>query len=234
LTPILPSAQNQASGESASITPPNTDPGQTGSPMASGDRKRDLNGDTGRGDGVEPARHPAPDCPSPGQPWRPPGYEGGLDSPDPRTIRTPPAGAGGLSDLTEQWTELYAWDTAEGRYKPFLQPSDRFGEPRRGHNVAPPRRPVNAEDVRLGLGSHRSRAPQASPRAEAVPGAARATRADELQALQGPEGWPWLMTPVEESVPESGSPPTALWWLVALVTAATMALALAALVEWLR
>jgi hypothetical protein len=228
------SAQNQASGESASITPSNTDPGQARIAMASGDREWDFNGDLGRGDGVEPARHPAPDSPSQGQPWRPPGYEGGLDSPDPRTIRTPPAGAGGLSDLTEQWAELYAWDPVEGRYKPFLQPSDRFGEPRRGHNVAPPRRPVNAEDVRLGLGSHRSRAPQASPRAEAVPGAARATRADELQALQGPEGWPWLMTPVEESVPESGSPPTALWWLVALVTAATMALALAALVEWLR
>jgi uncharacterized protein involved in exopolysaccharide biosynthesis len=42
------------------------------------------------------------------------------------------------------------------------------------------------------------------------------------------------MTPVEESVPEPGSPPTALWWLVALVTAATMALAAAALVEWLK
>jgi hypothetical protein len=185
--------------------------------MASGDRERDLDGDTGRGDGVEPARHPAPDSQSPGQP----GLDTG-DDVDPRSLRTPPAGAYGFGD---PWRESEWIDVFLG---------DGCGESRRGADLDCPRRPVNAADAGAGLKPQRPWQSQTPPGAEAVPGSARATRADELQASQGPQGGPWLMTPVEESVPESGSPPTALWWLVALVTAATMALAAAALVEWLK
>jgi hypothetical protein len=221
LTPILPSAQNQASGESASITPPNTDPGQARIAMASGDRERDFDGDTGRGDGVEPARHPAPDSPSQGQPGRDAG-----DDPDPRAIRTPPAGAYGFGD---PW-----YDDGFDEFWAAIQPRLGFGEPGRGHNLAPPRRPVNAADAGAGLKPQRPWQSQAAPRAEAVPGSARATRADELQALQGPQGWPWLMTPVEESVPAAeGTTGLAAWlWIVIVIGVVT--LALAGLVEWLR
>lgn len=184
--------------------------------MASGDRKRDLDGDAGRGDGPEPSHHPAPDCEGP--------FSADDISPaerDSRAIRTPPAGAHGRGDpgYDPTWLGLLA--------------GDGWRELRRRSDLDRPRRPVNAADASVGQRPQRPRTPQASPRAEATPVAARATRADELSTLQGAQGRLWLIMDRPDD-PGSGSPPTALWWLVALVTAATVALALAGLVEWLR
>jgi hypothetical protein len=97
-----------------------------------------------------------------------------------------------------------------------------------------PRRPVNAADASAGVKPQRPWQSQAVPRAEAVPGSARATRADELQALQGPEGWPWLMTPVEEPMPDAEATLGLAGWLWTAMAIGVVTLALAGLVEWLR
>src|SRR4051812_43803940 len=106
--------------------------------MASGDRAGlDGGADRNGGGRLGPVR-PAAGGESEGQPWRDAG-----DDADPRSLRTPEAGAYGQRE-TRSYRSVLAFDSELGRWRTVLLSRDGRPEPRRGPDLDTPGRPVNA------------------------------------------------------------------------------------------